>query len=90
MPTTSTFAVTPIVVGTLKLDFQKTLWAIGSAGIQAVGSLESLVDAAYSTQHHTSKPNFNRMLTEQAVKEDLPWMGNILRVKTWDSCEHVR
>jgi 2-methylcitrate dehydratase PrpD len=62
----------------LKLDFQKTLWAFGSAGTQSAGLWQFLSDATHSKQLHTSKANFNGLLSAYAAKEGLTGTSDIL------------
>lgn len=62
----------------LNLDFEKSLWAFGSAGTQAAGLWQYLTDATHSKQVHTAKANFNGLLSAYAARDGLTGPRDIL------------
>lgn len=76
--TAGTLAAAMAVCSILKLDPEKTLHALGSAGTQAAGLWEFLRDAADSKQLHTAKAAADGMLAAYAARYGLTAAGRIL------------
>ncbi len=69
--TAGTLAAAMAVYSLLKLDADKTLHALGSAGTQAAGLWEFLRDAADSKQLHTAKAAADGILAAYAARHGL-------------------
>ncbi|KAL6850552.1 hypothetical protein ACO1O0_007676 [Amphichorda felina] len=62
----------------LKLDAQKTLSAIGTAGTQAAGLWQFMVDATHSKQVHTGKACFDGIFAAYTARDNLLGTSDIL------------
>ena len=62
----------------LKLDFEKTLWAFGTAGTQAAGLWQYLREATHSKQVHTGKACFNGLISAYTARDGLTGPKDIL------------
>jgi 2-methylcitrate dehydratase PrpD len=76
--TAGTFGATAAVARILKLDFQKTLWAFGSAGTQAAGLWEYIREPTHSKQIHTGKACFNGLISAYTARDGLIGPTDIL------------
>ena len=61
--TVGTFGAAVAAAVLLGLNFEQTVWALGSAGTQAAGLWEFLVDGAMSKQLHPAKAAMNGVLS---------------------------
>jgi 2-methylcitrate dehydratase PrpD len=62
----------------LRLDLTHTTWAFGTAGTQAAGLWQYLLDAAHSKQIHTAKAGFNGLLSAYQAREGVTGPADIL------------
>jgi 2-methylcitrate dehydratase PrpD len=67
--TCGTFGAAAGSAAVLGLDATKTTWALGSAGTQAAGLWEFLVESAMSKQLHAGKAAFNGLLSSLLAAE---------------------
>lgn len=79
--TTSTagiFGATAAAANLLRLDAAQTLSALGTAGTQAAGLWQFLVDATHSKQVHTGKAGFDGVFSAYAAQAGLLGTGDVL------------
>ncbi len=76
--TCGTFGAAAGSAAILGLDAARTAWALGSAGTQAAGLWEFLVESAMSKQLHTGKAAFNGLLSSLLAAEGFTGARGIL------------
>ncbi|KAJ5498973.1 MmgE/PrpD [Penicillium expansum] len=70
--------VAAAVAHLLKLDANETLSAVGTAGTQAAGLWQFLMDATHSKQVHTAKACFDGIFAAYSARDSLLGPGDIL------------
>ncbi len=76
--TVGTFGAAVAASVLLNLNFEQTVWALGSAGTQAAGLWEFLVDGAMSKQLHPAKAAMNGVLSSLLAKRGFSAATRIL------------
>lgn len=76
--TAGTFGSAAAVSRILKLNFEQSLWAFGSAGTQAAGLWQYLSDASHSKSLHTAKACFNGLLSAYTARDGLTGTKDVL------------